>query len=1277
MELNKLLLLDQDKIYSLQRKIKQLRSSNQPVDKLEIKLDQLINSSIKHKEKLESAKLTISYPAELPITSRIEHIKEFVEHNQVVIISGSTGSGKTTQIPKILYDAGYGRIGRIGCTQPRRLAASGMAKRVSDETKTIFGKEVGCKVRFSDNTSDGTIIKFMTDGMLLSETISDRLLFQYDSIIIDEAHERSLNIDFILGYLKSILPSRPDLKIIISSATLNTKAFSEFFDNAPIIEIEGRMFPIEDFFLTPYEEEDLSSHVNRAVEWINDMDDNGDILIFLPGEKEIRDSADILSGRNFKQTEILPLYGRLTMSEQERVFQIGGRRRIILATNVAETSITIPGIHYVIDSGLVRINRYDPRFRIQSLQIEQISQASSKQRRGRCGRVRDGICIHLYDKETLESASEFTDPEICRSSLAEVILQMMTLNLPEIEDFPLIDAPKNSMIREGYKTLYDIGAIDKHNKLTDEGYLISSFPVDPHLAKIICHGNREKSLNEMIIIASFLSLQDPRERPLDRQTAADNAHKQHFDERSDFISILKLWNFLFSVFLSPLSSTRLRKLCKDNFLNYRRIKEWQNLYTELVEICGELRWKIDTNITSSEIYDYASIHRSIISAFPSNVGLKTEKNIYQGGGEIKFNLFPGSNIFKTLPRWVVSFSLVETTKLYARIAGEISSEWIETVVPYLCKFVYKDIHWQKKRGFVTAMETVVFRGLLIHEGRSIHYSRINPSEAREIFIRDALLPANIFTWGKWFSEYKQMLDEIQTMEAKIRRPESLLNNNAIYEHFEKVIPQDVCSVKTLEDYLNKSRVNVSMKARDAIYPSVEPIDWADYPDEMIFYKQRFTLKYSFNPGEIDDGVILLCPFELLNMIPSYACDWIIPGYLADKIKFLIKSLTKEKRILFNPVQQTADEFAKDVKDGKIARNQSLTKALSIFLSQRINHTLSPNDFDEEGMPNYLIMKIGEIREGEERIIITQGLPDREEFSSKIYYNNDEVNEWTSSNLITFPDKPLDKEVLLDENQETIGYPAIVDEGEESVGLQLFTDKLEAEANHKSGIIKLFRLKYPEQTKFLDKRLPLKPNISLVLSFIYSSDKYKREFADCIIYNTLTKNGSLEIRNKDSFEERAEEALGSLHTCANILSLSLEKIIYDRETVLAQIKKLRFCDENIEDINRQLEFLFKPGFLLLDYLWTRYPYYLKSLLLRIERMKNSPAKDLSKFAELKPYQKKFDDKFNSLQNSELAYRIMEFARLLQEFRIKVFAPEINVPEKVSAKILDQKWSEIEI
>ncbi len=1274
MKLSSLLLQDQCRIYSLQKKIRQLRDSKQPFDKLQKKLEEMIASSLRKRQKRDESSIIVSYPPELPISAKVPEIKNLINSNQVIIVSGSTGSGKTTQLPKILYESGYGRLGKIGCTQPRRLAASGMAKRVSDETKTIFGQEVGFKVRFNDNTSDNTIIKFMTDGILLAETLNDRLLLQYDSIIVDEAHERSLNIDFILGYIKTILPSRPELKVIISSATLNTEAFSHFFCDAPIIEIEGRMFPIEDFFLPPYEEEDLSSHILRAVEWINDIDDSGDILVFLPGEKEIRDSADYLQGQRFKQTEILPLYGRLSMAEQQQVFQSGEKRRIVLATNVAETSITIPGIQFVIDSGLVRINRYDPRYRIQSLQIEQISQSSATQRRGRCGRVRDGLCLHLYDNETLKNAPEFTDPEICRSSLAEVILQMMTLNLPDIDDFPLIDQPKSSLICEGYKTLYDIGAIDKYNKLTQEGYDISSFPIDPHLAKMICHGNKEKSLNEMIIIASFLSLQDPRERPLDRQSAADNAHRQHFDERSDFISILKLWNFLNFNSL-PSSNNKLRRLCKENFLNYRRIKEWQNLYLELVETCEEFKWKVDRNLTDKELYDYASIHRSIISAFPSNVGLKTEKGIYQGGGEIKFSLFPGSNIFKLLPKWTVCFSLVETTKLYARIGAEISPEWIESVAPHLCKYVYKNAHWQRKRGFVTAFETVVFRGLLIHEGRSIHYGKVDSVQAREIFIRDALVPGNLSTWNKWFKKHLAMLEEIKRMEVKIRRPESLLNNDAIHEHFNKVIPLGVCSVKTLEDYLSKSKADISMNASDAIYESAEPIEWNDYPDEMLFCKHTFKLEYAFNPGEFDDGAILLCPSERLNMIPSYACDWIIPGYLPEKIKFLIKSLPKEKRILCNPAQQTTDEFVQKLRAGKISKNQYLIKALSLFLAEKTNETIKPNDFNEEGMPSYMIMKVGEIRKGEEKILITQGLPDREDFSSQLYYDAPQINGVLSEKLFTFPDNPLEKEIMLDENEGSNAYPAIVAGGEDNVEVQLFADSYEADAKHKSGLIRLFRLKYPEQVKYLDRKLPLKKNTLLTLFSIYSSDTYRKEFSDCAIYHALTENGAMEIRDKSSFEKRAEEALGTLYTCSNLLSSKLENILLARETVLNQIRKFPPNSESIEDICNQLDFLFKPGFLLLGHLWTRYPSYLKALLLRIERIKNSPSKDLNKFAELKEFQEKIDEKLDSLQNPELAYGVMEFARLLQEFRVKVFAPEISIPEKVTHRLLDEKLTEL--
>ena len=789
--INDLLMQDQVRLRPRLRGLKQRIHNKLPIDRMMEKLQMAFEYAVDRKSKRNLSSLTLSYPENLPISENVDEIKSLISEHQIVIVCGTTGSGKTTQLPKILLESGYGVKGRIGCTQPRRLAASGMGRRVAKEMYCSYGRQVGCKVRFADDTSDETVVKFMTDGILLAETVHDKLLFQYDAIIIDEAHERSLNIDFILGYLKNLLFKRPDLKIIISSATLDAEGFSEFFDNAPVIQIEGRTYPVEDCFFPPLDdEEDLSAHILRAMKWISDLDDKGDTLVFLPGEREIRDAADLLSGQSWSNTEVLPLFGRLSMTEQQRVFKVGGRRRIILATNVAETSITIPGIHYVIDSGLVRLSRYNPRTHIQALQIEQVSQASAKQRRGRCGRVTDGVCVYLYERDALDDAPEYTDPEICRTSLAGVILQMEMLGLPSIDSFPFIDPPQNALVREGYNTLFEIGALDKKNNLTEEGKDISAFPIDPHLAKMICQANRENIIAEMLVIVSYLSIRDPRERPALKQIAADEAHKQWFDERSDYVSIIKLWNFIQKEKASGASNSNIRKLCKQNFINFMRLREWFNLYQDLFETVIGLKWEYEGRKKDIRIFDdlivrpvnkadglgenYESLHRCILSGFPRNIGIKgedaekarivgstkndkkhrgkqeyIEPNVYIGVKNCKFNIFPGSNLFKDSPKWVMTFALVETTKLYARMNAEINPEWLEEIVPDLCKFLYKDIHWDRQRGFVSATETVSFVGLLINAGRRIHYGRVNSEKAKEIFIRDAMVPGNINTWGKW------------------------------------------------------------------------------------------------------------------------------------------------------------------------------------------------------------------------------------------------------------------------------------------------------------------------------------------------------------------------------------------------------------------------------------------------------------------------------------------------------------------------------------------------
>ncbi len=1311
-----LLLQDQAKLQSRLRNIEQRMHDNLPIDRVVEKLQFSFDYAVEKKNKRNLENLTVSYPESLPICEKISSIKSMISEHQIVIVCGTTGSGKTTQLPKILLESGYGVKGRIGCTQPRRLAASGMGRRVAKEMYASYGRQVGCKVRFADDTSDETVVKFMTDGILLAETMHDKHLLQYDAIIIDEAHERSLNIDFILGYLKNLLPKRPDLKVIISSATLDAEGFSEFFDDAPVVHIEGRTYPVEDCFLPPTDEdEDLSSHILRALKWISELDNKGDTLVFLPGEREIRDAADLLSGQKWNNTEILPLFGRLSIGEQQKVFKVGGRRRIILATNVAETSITIPGIYYVVDSGLVRLSRYNPRTHIQSLQIEHVSQASATQRRGRCGRVADGVCVYLYDKDTLDDAPLYTDPEICRTSLAGVILMMEMLGLPSVEIFPFIDPPQNALIREGYNTLFEIGALDKNNILTDEGIDISSFPIDPHLAKMICQANRESIISEILVVVSFLSIRDPRERPILKQAAADEAHRQWFDERSDYVSIIKLWNFIQTEKTAGASNSSIKKLCKLNFVNYLRLREWFNLYQDLFEVVNRLKWKYDggnkakrsTNRIFHDIVvrpinkadgfgeKYESLHRCILSGFPRNIGIKGEEiekladgtnrdkkqnrkqeyiepNVYIGVKNCKFSLFPGSNLFKFSPKWVMTFALVETSKLYARMNAEIDPKWLEQIVPGLCRFVYKDIYWDQKRGFVSATETVVFAGLLINSGRRIHYGRVSPEKAREIFIRDAMLEGNINTWGKWLKIHRNMLRTIRSLEVKIRRPESLLDTEAIYEHFNKILPEFVFSKTTLEQWVKKSHTRIAMSLTDAMIPQLKSINKEDYPDRLFFYGTSFNLTYSFDLDEGIDGITLYCATDQLSLLPDWALDWLVPGWLTEKARALIRSLPKQLRIACNPVQQTAEEFVIKVNTGEVSIEQHLLVALMDFLNEKTGEHIILEDFNTERLPDHLMMKVAEIDEEGKILNITDGLPEREHVSSKISSAVLTMKKWIKTGYTVWPGESLPAEVSLQEtNSSLVGYPALVDE-ENSVGVQIFTDEKEAELNHKMGLVRLFRLQYKEQGRYLNKKLPINNRTLLTLSINYQNNDFSKDFIDSAIFLSLTDNNYISIREADIFDKSAEETLANLFGVAEKMGKTLDLMIKEKDAAESILNSISGSRDSIADIERQVEFLFRPGFLKDIIVWERYGRYVKAMKIRAERLKYSASKDYSKMQELLPFQNMLDEQFQKISIPDKAFGLMKFAWALQDFRISLFAPELRPFEKVSSKRLDQYW-----
>ncbi len=1234
-------------------------------------LQNVQTQSLERAKKRAAVKLKIDYPEILPISAKRVEIQKLVKDHQVLIVCGTTGSGKTTQLPKIMLEAGAGKTGRIGITQPRRLAATGMARRVAEEMQTDYGKGVGCQVRFDNQTCDETIIKFMTDGILLAETQRDRHLQQYDCLIIDEAHERSLNIDFILGYLKNLTQVRPDLKIVISSATLDAESFSEFFNNAPVIEVEGRTYPVDDFFLPPGNDEELSNHLLRAMRWISDVDDQGDVLIFLPGEREIRDATKKLEGQPWKNTEILPLFGRLSMGEQQRVFKSGGRRRIILATNVAETSITIPGIHYVIDSGLVRLSRYNPRTQVQGLQVEQVSQASARQRRGRCGRVTDGICIYLYDKDTLEGSAHYTDPEIRRTSLAGVILQMELLGLPPIEQFPLLDPPQSALVREGYKALQDMGAIDEDRKLTPMGRNISKFPTDPHLARMIVQAHDEGALPEILVLVSFLSIQDVRERPSEKAEAADLAHKQWIDLKSDFMTILNLWDAIEDERGTGGSHGKLRKFCKKNFINYRRVMEWRNLWKDLQKNVCDLGW--DKSYTTNqrrndavlETSHYDLVHRSLLAGLPTNIGLKGEGREFTAVRNRKFFIFPGSGLFMKPPEWVMVFALVETTKLYARTVAEIKPEWLEDVAPHLCKSVYKKPVWNPEQGFVYAKESIVSGGLTLLDDRRVHYGPINPEEARKIFIREGLAPGNLTTRSEWLKLHHQMLDNIGALEEKIRRPSALLDHNAIFDHFERLLPLEVYSVKTLERWVHKKHARIAMRMKDAMYPQSTPVTLEDYPDSLTFHEERFQLIYSFDPGEELDGIALVCPTDKLAFLPDWAPDWLVPGWLEEKVNRLLRTLPKNVQTTVMPIDRTAREFVQS----DISMAQPLLDALSAYLQQEFKLPVDASDFDESALPAFLRMKLIETKDNE-IVQIHTSISDEHRLTAHRSGAAIAFAKWALPPQPEWPGDTLPEFIISTDAKKTQGYPALTAEAR-GVGRQVFLSKIEATISHRAGLVQLFRIQQADQVKYLEKRPPFTPFAQLTLASI--DDEFLADFFDATIHEALTQDSRYEIRNASTFEQRAQEARGTFYEIATENAEILESLLEQREKMISVLEELPGDIDSRLDLGLQLDFLFRAGFLQTIDVFSRYPRYLKAMQIRTQRIRNNAPADLRKLAEVEPFQNRLSAKLLESDDIGSAHDLLEFAMLLEEFRVNRFAPEIKTPIKVSAQRLEEVWS----
>ena len=1209
-------------------------------------------------------KLTCTFPEDLPITEKIPAIRTALKENQVVIVCGSTGSGKTTQLPKAALLEGFGRAGRIGCTQPRRLAATALASRFATETGVANGGEVGYKVRFDDHTTENTVVKFMTDGILLAETRTDPLLLQYDCIILDEVHERSLNIDFLLGYLKLLLKKRRDLRIIISSATLESERISDFFHGAPIVEVEGKLFPIEDIWQESGEEDDddLSEAIARAVETLTEFDKNGDILVFLPGEREIRDALDMLDGRNYPHTEVMPLFGRLSAAEQNRIFQRSSRRRIILATNVAETSLTIPGIRFVIDTGLVRLSRYNPKSSIQELRVEFISKASARQRRGRCGRLRDGVCVHLYSEAKLEEADDYTAPEIQRSSLAGVILQMAALKLPPIEVFPFVDPPSPALIKEGRITLDDLGATDEQGKLTKTGWAMSELPVGPRIGKMILAAQQRHVLPEILVIAAFLSMPDPRERPFEHAKEADAAQRQFDAEGSDFLSAIILWREMEK---QP-STSALRRFANRNYLNFKRLREWRNLVADLAEIIEYKEGLPDREVDSD------TIHQVLMSALPRQLGMfDPEKKCYLDRNGRKFQVFPGSVLAraKSAARWILSFTIVETTRPYARCNAVVDGLWLEKAAPRLCTKTYDSIHWNADTGFVSAREKVMAGQLLIHPGRRCHYGRINPEKSREVFIREALASGAIHAPEiPWCRTFEQNYRFLQALEIRKRRPDSLLDRDGIFAHFNKVLPPDVCSVDTLR----RNRKSFLPDRAAMVYDPEDLKNEADFPSYLVQSGAKLPLRYVFDPGEKNDGITILAEESELPLISPNALTWLVPGYLPFLLEPMLRSLPKVTRKELMPMAECAEKFVAAVKEGHIFTDQPLVDALCDYLAENYGVVLGASDFVSFEPMEFQRMKIAVLDEQKKVKQILYEVPDTAKTGSKIAKSHKASKRFDQTGCTDWQEGlSLPDTVAVSPDGKKLAYPALCDEGS-SVGVSLYLDKTEANLAHLAGLRRLVKLAYPQMIKHLASMLKF-PH-SMELSFFIQDKNWKNNLVDYAIDNSWR----VIPRDEETFRTALEELRDTTGEKVAQTVSSLESLYKDYQKMEKYLDRLDRDSDTYEDVSMQLDFLFREGFLKTGDAFAQYRRYIKSLAIRLERAVSDPKRDSLKGADLYPYLDKFYLAYDNLEKPlEQLPRLYDFFLLLEEARISIFSPEIKTIRKATLPILEAAWKEMRL
>ncbi len=1276
----------QQSLRNLRRQYRDGLGGTPDVQKQTAVLQQRMESSTAAVARRRKSVPVVQYPATLPVSGRVADIKAALAQHQVLIVAGETGSGKTTQLPKICLELGRGVTGMIGHTQPRRLAARTVAARIAEELGVREGREVGFQVRFTDASSDDTLIKLMTDGILLAETQNDPWLNRYDTIIIDEAHERSLNIDFLLGYLKRLLPKRPDLKVLITSATIDLEKFSAHFGNAPIVEVSGRTYPVEVLYRPPaeaVEELELPEQVLAAFDEIRQLErkhrpTHRDVLVFLSGEKEIREVADVLRKQKIPDLDILPLYARLSHNEQQRVFQSHAGRRIVLTTNVAETSLTVPGIGYVIDSGFARISRYSVRSKIQRLPIEAVAQASANQRAGRCGRLGPGICIRLYSEADYQSRPLFTDTEITRTNLASVILQMLALKLGDIESFPFLEPPDSRSVRDGFRLLEELQAVDEGGKLLPLGRDMARLPLDPRLARILLEAAQRRSLTETLIIVSALSVQDPRERPHDRQQAADEAHRHHNHPDSDFLAFTNLWQF-HEEQRQALGSAALHRHCQKNFLSWMRMREWREVHRQLLLQCQEMQLKFNR-----EPATYEEVHRAILSGFLSQVANRLEDGTYLGARSRKYVMFPGSTLNRKSCRWLVSAELVETSQLFARMNAKVEPEWVEQQAGHLIRKEYSEPHWEQKQGKVLAFEKVLLFGLPLVEKRRVPFAVIDPQQSRDIFIREGLVAMQVKTRAPFHVANCRLIEKIGSIEERTRRRDILVDDKHIAAFYESVLPATVVDVASLERWyfaLPKAETRTLLLTEDYLTNAgAAAIDLSQFPQELQAGGLELPLEYAFDPGEARDGISVEVPVTVLKQLRNDELDWLVPGLWREKCIALIKALPKVLRRSFVPVPDVVDKVLPHLqrKDG------SLQQALARQLLRLTGVQLPPDCWDAVELPEHLSMNIRVVDEagkvlgsGRDLQVLREHLAGSVQASiSKAARNSIEQQGLTAW---TFGELPLEQELGVGA-VKIKAYPALVDKGE-SVDLCLLDSEYRARLATTNGVVRLLMLASKQQGRYLQKELlqdparvpklrPLAPR-EVLLAQLALRTYYLAFGLEAGVPRTSAAFASL-------LEKGRSEVLGVAYKLQELfyrivdewfaLRKELERKVYaGPETVLLR-----------EDVHQQMATLVPPDFLLVTP-WLQLqqmPRYLQALKSRLEKYPAQVGKDQEATRLLTRLWQQYAERRLWCERHEvLDEGLDEYRWLLEELRVSLFAQALGTRVPVSAKRLERLWQDL--